>query len=334
MNPYRVRVGLAALLVLACVAGTALVARQGPPTPRRPPAGQSGPWDNDILVFHIDRQGRSNRLAAFERAGVSTLARMKDGRFIAAHQHFPADSDADFDKVAVHFSSDEGKSWDKAQVVRLTGLPAGMRFPFDPTLVPLPDGRLRMYFTSLPVGPLGPGAAGRVPAIYSAVSSNGIDYDVEPGLRFGIDGRPVIDCAVVLHQGVFHLYSPDNGPMDPQQPGQPPRFGSRPNFGVGYHATSPDGLTFTRVDDVHVDGQRNWLGAAYSDGRTIAFFGTGQGVWTATSANGASWKLTGSLPIPGADPGAVPTKDGGWLVSVTGPPTRTERGSKGARPSF
>lgn len=30
-------------------------------------------------------------------------------------------------------------------------------------------------------------------------------------IRFGVAGRPVIDCAVVLHRGLFHLYAPDNG---------------------------------------------------------------------------------------------------------------------------
>ncbi len=299
---------------LAAAGGAILAAAQRPPQPPRPAAGQPGPWDHDIVVFHVDRGGRANRLATFERAGVSTLARMRDGRLIAAHQHFPADRDADFDKVAVHFSSDEGKSWDQAQVIRLSGLPDGMRFPFDPTLVSLPDGGVRMYFTSAPLG-RGPGRG--LPAIYSAHSSNGIDYELEPGTRFGIDGRPVIDCAVALHQGVFHLFAPDNGPMEPFVAGQPPRIGARANIGTGYHATSADGLTFVRADDVKIDGQRTWLGGAYSDGATITFFGTGQGLWTATSANGADWKMGQTFMVPGADPGAVPARDGGWIITAT-----------------
>jgi hypothetical protein len=303
-------------LAVFTLIGTTLVARQRPPQPPRPAAGQPGPWDNDILVFHVDGGGRASRLATFERAGVSTVARMRDGRLIAAHQHFPADNDADFDKVAVHFSSDEGKSWDTARVIRLNGLPDGMRFPFDPTLVPLPDGRIRMYFTSNAFGPAS------IPAIYSAVSSNGLDYDVEPGRRFGIDGRPVIDCAVALHQGVFHLFAPDNGPMEPFVPGQPPRIGARANIGTGYHATSVDGLTFVRADDVKVSGQRTWLGGAHSDGAVITFVGTGQGIWTATSANGSDWKMGQTFSVQGADPGAVPAKDGGWIITATGPPRR------------
>ena len=175
--------------------------------PGRPPAGTPGPWDNDVVVYRVAATGQSTKLATFPRAGVPTMARLKDGRLIAAHQHFPADSDADFDKVAVHFSSDEGVTWTPPQVVRLTGLPETMRFPFDPTLVPLSDGRVRLYFTSL---------HGRrfdedLPAIYSAISTNGIDFTVEPGQRFGIAGRIVIDCAVALHDEVFHLFAPDNG---------------------------------------------------------------------------------------------------------------------------
>jgi hypothetical protein len=200
-----------------------------------------------------------------------------------------------------------------------------MRFPFDPTLVPLPDGRVRLYFTSL---------RGRrfdedLPAIYSAVSTNGIDYTVEPGRRFGIEGRHVIDCAVVLHDGVFHLFAPDNGP----QPGPGQQMNpNRPPDGAGYHATSADGLMFTRVDDVRVDGRRRWLGNAQSDGTVITFFGTGDpgppgppgtprgGVWMATSRDGRAWQLSGTLTVAGADPGAVAAKAGGWIVAVTGPP--------------
>lgn len=305
--------------VLACAAGASLFARQ------RPQAGVPGPWNNDILVFRAHPDGRVEALATFPRAGVSTLARMGDGRLIAAHQHFPEGNDADFDKVAVRFSEDDGRTWTSAQVIRLVGLPEGMRFPFDPTLVPLADGRIRLYFTSRRLGQFD------VPAIYSAISANGRDYTVEPGRRFGLDGRPVIDCAVTLHNGMFHLFAPDNGPALPPGPGAQ-QVGRGPD-GVGYHAVSEDGLTFTRVDDVRVEGRRHWLGAAYSDGATLTFFGTGDpggarggmnqprgGVWMATSRDGSIWQIGRGLAVGGADPGAVPARDGGWIISATGPP--------------
>jgi hypothetical protein len=247
-----------------------------------------------VLVFVVDAEGAVTKTAVFERAGVPTISRMKDGRLIAAHQFFPTNEANSFDKVAVHFSSDEGCTWTDSEVIRIAGLPEGMRFPFDPTLVVLPDGKIRLYFTSLH----GKRFEEDVPAIYSAISTNGLDYTFEPGTRFGISGRPVIDCAVVLHQGVFHLYSPDNGVQldSTNQKGSQPDL--LPRQGAGYHATSPDGLTFTRVEDVKVEGTRRWLGNAQSDGEVITFWGTFQnantpagvnaqqssGVWLATSA--------------------------------------------------
>ncbi|UCE47328.1 MAG: hypothetical protein JSW47_17205, partial [Phycisphaerales bacterium] len=115
--------------------------------------------------------------------------------------------------------------------------------------------------------------------------------------------------------------------------------------GVGYHAVSQDGLRFTRVDDVHIDGHRQWLGNAQSDGRVITFFGTGEakgpipeagqprgGLWLADSTDGQSWNPLESPPISGADPGAVAGRDGGWIVVVTGPPppgTPSERRFRG-----
>ncbi|WP_395749005.1 exo-alpha-sialidase [Prosthecobacter sp.] len=277
---------------------------------------ENGPWNNDVIVYRVRSEGGFEKLSSFERAGVPTLARMADGRLIAAHQHFPENDPASFDKVAIHFSSDEGKTWTPAVVMKLNGLPTGMRFPFDPTLVPLPDGRVRMYFTSL---------QGRrfdedLPRIHSAISKDGIEYEFEPGVRFSIEGRSVIDCAVALHQGVFHLFSPDNGeqPKSRGRPSQGPEM--RPTDGVGYHATSTDGLNFTRAEDVKVEGRRRWLGNAQSDGKVITFFGSGEGVFTAKSADGRDWQVSTRFPVMGADPGAVAAKDDGWILAVTGPP--------------
>lgn len=289
-------------------------------TVRTPPQGQRGPWENDVIVSRAQADGRVERLSQFARAGVPTIARLTDGRLIAAHQHFPENEPAAFDKVAIRFSSDEGRTWTDAVVMKLNGLPEGMRFPFDPTLVTLPDGRVRMYFTSL---------RGRqfdedLPRIHSAISTDGIDYTFEPGARFSIEGRSVIDCAVVLHQGVFHLYSPDNGeqPLPGQRPNNGPQM--QPTDGIGYHATSADGLTFTRVADVQIEGRRRWLGNAQSDGKVITFFGTGEGIFTATSEDGANWQLGDQIPVMGADPGAVAAKDGGWIIVATGPPRNAQ----------
>jgi hypothetical protein len=118
---------------------------------------------------------------------------------------------------------------------------------------------------------------------------------------------------------VFHLYAPDNGtalpgpglrdPVDPPAPG------------TGYHATSADGLSFTRQAYVRVEGRVRWLGNAQSDGTSITFLGTADpGLWRATSEDGATFSAPTVWPRATiADPGLVRLKDGAWLVAGTGP---------------
>jgi len=96
----------------------------------------------------VDKDGALGPLATFERAGVPTLARLGDGRLIAAYQHFPQDDQRNFDRVAVRFSSDEGRTWTAPAPIEVNGMEPGLSRQFDPTLVPLPDGRIRIYFTS------------------------------------------------------------------------------------------------------------------------------------------------------------------------------------------
>jgi hypothetical protein len=333
------------LVLLATLSAALPMLAQQPPGPMgRPDVNRPGPWDNDVLVYRVDSDGGSEKLATFERAGVPTLARLRDGRLIGASQHFPKDDDRNFDRVAVRFSSDEGRTWTAATPIVMDGMEAGLARPFDPTLVPLPDGRVRLYFTSN----RSPDFRRSTPAIYSAISTNGVHYVFEPGVRFAVEGRIVIDCAAVLHNGVFHLFVPDNGTAEDFIGA--PRRQEPPPGGSGYHATSKDGLKFTRVEDVKISANHRWLGNARSDEKLISFFGTAEhrpgrpgeprpargGIWLGTSTDGSKWELQKILDVQGADPGAVATRDGGWIIAVTGPPrpgTATSRQRQQPRPA-
>jgi hypothetical protein len=313
------------------VFGIATLAQPSEPSPFGLPTqvnrNRPGPWDNDVLVYRVATNGAPERLATFERAGVPTLARLKGGPILAAFQHFPEDDNRNFDRVAVRLSSDEGRTWTQPEPILVEGMEPGLARPFDPTLVSLPDGRIRLYFTSN----RSPDFRRRTPAIYSAISSDGVHYKFEPGVRFGLEDRIVIDCAAALHVGVFHLIVPDNGSAGEFMATQPRR--EPPRGGTGYHAVSKDGLDFHRVADVQAPANRRWLGNLQSEGGQLVFFGTGDsGIWSATSTNGEQWELnTRPLRAPGADPGAVKLADGSWLLAVTGPP-RPGTASAIARP--
>lgn len=305
---------------------------------RQPPDNPGAPGNRDILVYRVSRAGAVEKLATFAGGGAPTIARLNDGRIGIAHQHFPRDGRVNHDKMAVLFSGDDGKTWTAPQVIKVAGLPEGMPFAFDPTLVPLPDGRIRLYFT----GNLSPPSGRGTPAIYSAVSPDCVNFTFEPGVRFDVAGRIIIDCAAVLHRGVFHLFVPDNDiGENPSQRPENEAAANRPREGAAYHATSTDGLNFTRVADLQIEGRRRWLGNAQSDGKLITFCGTGEGFnagsgdrpggafWMATSEDGQAWELVANPPIGGGDPGAVKTRDGGMLVVVSGKPRPQTSGRRG-----
>lgn len=176
-------------------------------------------------------------------------------------------------------------------------MPEGYERPYDPTVVLLDDGKLRIYFTSRA------GRKGRQ-AIYSGISSDGQRYTFEPGVRFSVeDGEQrAYDCAVARLGKTWHLYAPV------------PAW-----LGRGYHAVADDGLNFQRVADVRIQGQREWLGNVIPHKDGLRFYGSGrEGMWVAFSRDGATWKLEAGGGQRGGDPGVVRTKAGRFLRIYTG----------------
>jgi len=270
---------------------------------------RSGPWDHDVLVYSVDTKGNQQQLSTFERAGVPTIGVMKDGRLIAAHQWFPEDDEDNFDKIAVLFSGDNGQTWTKPVAMEFEGLDPEARYPFDPTLVVLEDGRVRLYFTYM-IGSRQFNEA--TPGIASAISQDGIHYVKEDGWRLQVEDEPVIDCSVCLFKNRWHLVSP---------------FQSN-NESKAYHAVSKDGLEFKRERDIEIDESFKWLGCMQVMDGKLTFFGSrqhgappptsGRGIPVLTSTNGTRWRSAESLQVMGADPGVVELEDGTKVVLVTG----------------
>lgn len=261
--------------------------------------------------------GASNELATFASADTSSVARLKDGRIALAFQGFPADDPRAFNRAAMRYSDDDGRTWTHGAPIAIDNLDASLAPPFDPTLVALPDGRVRLYFISFVARGLKPGTPPTATAVYSAISTDGVRFAFEPGVRFAVEGRVVLDAAAALHQGVFHIVVPDNGTADEflerrakgeAQPG-----------GNGYHAVSTDGLAFDRAADLSLPSTRNrWWGNLLSDGDSLLFFGTGPGLWPLVSKDGMSWSVaTKPVALTGVDPAVLRIHDEALLVVTT-----------------
>jgi hypothetical protein len=304
------------IIALVSAAGIALQTAT-PPAPGAPaPAAAPGPWDNEVVVQRVTADGTASTVATFGRADVSSIARLQDGRLAIACQAFPKNDRAHFNRIAVRFSSDDGRTWGEPKPIVVANMDVALAPPFDPALVVLPDGRVRLYF----ITHTGTDAAPGQTAVHSATSTDATHYDYEPGVRFTVPGRVVVDCAAALHEGVFHLVVPDNG--TPAEFLERRRRGEPQPGGNGYHATSTDGLVFTRAADLPLSSTRDrWFGNLLSDGSQLLFFGTGPGPWPMTSADGKRWApAVTSMRMPGVDPCAVRLRDDSWLVVATREP--------------
>ena len=256
-----------------------------------------GPWNNDIGVYRVAAGGTPVRVHTFARAGVSSVVRVASGELVAAFQWFPEGNPASFDRIALSRSLDDGLTWSTPTTPQITGLAIDDRAPFDPTLVVLADGRIRVYFTMNKL------TAG-VPRIGSAISIDGGQFALEAGDRFAVAGQMVIDCAVAQLGSTWQLIAPIQNAD-----------------GTAFRATSSDGLNFVRQADLAGPAANRWLGAMIQIPTGLRFYGSSNaGVWSARTSDGASWTLDAvPLGVGGADPGVASLPDGSLVVSVTVP---------------
>lgn len=121
--------------------------------------------------------------------------------------------------------------------------------------------------------------------------------------------------------------------------GEVSRIANFERAGVPAIARMKDGVSFTRVADVQIVGDRRWRGNSQTDGKVITLLRHGEAgggrvpcprtaarppgrVWVEVSNDGREFRLVQTSPIPVADPGALPLREGGWMVVGTGPPVR------------
>lgn len=273
-----------------------------------PPRAEDGPWSRDLkIVFGATLDSLGEATTFVERAGVPSVVQRQDGSLLAAFQWFPEDNDDAFDRVAVSSSTDGGATWSDPEPIVIEGLPDGYQRPFDPTLVVLEDGLVRLYFTSSTEEKPGPN---QVTSIYAATSEDGVTYAYEDEV-FAIDGERMYDAAAVLYEDVWHITTPHS-----------------PNIGA-YHGTSADGLDFIVAEEFAVDAEVNWTGNLYTLENLVYFFGTADRgsngrLWFSESTDMMTWAEPTSLDIPGGDPAAVYVQDQGWVMIYVGEPEDSE----------
>lgn len=260
--------------------------------------GGEGPWD-DPLCYSTSTDGMTfvKQGLFLDHAGVANLIMTSQGQLIATYQYFSYKYEHMFDKIAYSVRDEQNQTWDGPHLVTITGLPAtggGGTNPVDPTLVELSDGSLRLYFTYHPPGAPNP--------YTTSAKAEGIDktFVHETGIRVSNDEAILLDCAVVFYNGLWHYFAPNHD--------------STPNNAI--HATSENGLDFTRQDDITLP--MDFLGNPLATDTGIRFYGTGNGVASAFSTDGFQWQMENGSRGEGADPAVAKLTDGTYLMIHAG----------------
>ncbi len=161
-------------------------------------------------------------------------------------------------------SQDNGKTWDNKTIVNLANKP-NKGAAVDPSVVQLDDGRLRLYFFGSETTEGDPALVSGPHKVYSAISSDGINFTAETGARF--QDNNLTDPEVIRYGNQWFMY-----------------------YSVGTAtklAVSGDGLNFSAqtITDGDIGGVP---GAVVFDG-SIRLFACGKGITTATASDGINF---------------------------------------------
>ena len=194
---------------------------------------------------------------------VPDAVRGPDGRFYVHYQGLWTHT---MDGIMVGISADGINDWTFHQV-QLPGTSGWPGRPCDPDVILFGD-TFRLYFTGDPVGD-------GYPETHSAVSLDGFNFTVEPGIRFEAANRMVLDPSLVRTGDTLQYFA----------------GGATP--GANWHAHSIDGLTFARQPDVAVDSLMFSNGLALDSG--FRFYGfrnmPPNGIKSVFSPDGGTWNL-------------------------------------------
>jgi len=185
-------------------------------------------------------------------------------------------------------STDNGQTWTPKTVVTFEGI--DNKVPVDPAPFLLEDGRIRMYYFDINVRE----TPGEINKIYSAISSDGLRFVQEEGVRFAKQG--ILDPDVVKVGETWRMYVGDV------------------EKNLVFSATSKDGLNFNEegmayqggaVPDVFYDNNKYYL---YTAGINIA-----------TSTDGTRFgapvgSFRSDLGMVTADPSIIKLSDGNYIM--------------------
>ncbi len=233
-----------------------------------------GPVNHSVYVTSSSDPNsfKNSDTAVFEKASVPDAVRLHttsgagaEGDILMYFPSFESFTGNGSEKIAYSRSTDNGSTWSERQPVTITGK-TNAGAAVDPSVVQLDDGRLRMYFFGSETTTGDPASVDGDHIIYSAISSDGVNFTVETGERLAVE--KITDPEVVQLDDQWIMYVAQGR--------------------VTLIATSENGLDFTLTDTTWDAGG---IPGAYVDSNNLVhLYGCGMGgIVTQTSSDGITF---------------------------------------------
>jgi hypothetical protein len=239
------------------------------------------------------------------------LDRLSDGTLLAVFD-IRCDKEPDGTVLSAVTSKDDGRSWSPVKRLKITdrtGSPVRARHA---DVLPLSDGRVRLYFTD-DAPKTRRAADGKLTAacvIRSAIARDGGQYRVEPDMGLRFHDLPDAFAAAIQFKSRTHLYV---------SPGVQTRADKDDKADNSVrHAIARDGWRFARVAPIKVEDIVSINSIVSLDDGLRSYGNSEKGIRSMASDDGAKWKMEPGLRLPSAsDPAVTRLKDGSFLMLFT-----------------
>lgn len=197
------------------------------PPPR--PMDENGPQnDQTFITFSKDGGTWDSGTLIAKQASVPDLlelsidlGKFKKGELLVYYVDFSEVIGPGEENISVIVSSDKGRTWSKKTSIKISNKP-NKGAAVDPSIIQLSDGRLRIYFFGSDITQGDPALISGDHKVYSAISSDGINFETEDGVR--LEEPKLTDPEVIMYKNLWYMY-----------------YSTGPDFKL---ATSEDGLRF------------------------------------------------------------------------------------------
>jgi len=172
---------------------------------KQPVAGSFGPGDVRVALADNPVDFKPTGRTAFRNAGSPDVVRLPNGHLLAVIDDYGAKSKPCSPRLSVSRSIDSGQTWSKPRAVRFRNAPPYASTGRHGSLVVMPSGLVRLYFTAK-MEPRQKRSARMPSVILSAITRNGTEYWFDSAVQIEGRGSGDLRAQAVWARSQMYLY--------------------------------------------------------------------------------------------------------------------------------